>query len=342
MHHVWHRCSERPSNNTAVGLLRSLDREGWLFSRAHPDLFMLPSPRNRFMLQASPRLWRNASSPLRGYRSACWSVGGPERRVRCQPLWVGIGLHKSGTSSLFDMFGGNKSRMEPKLRKEPKFWVVDRGGGCAFPRLSCYMRHLARDEWFGDATVPQTWHIHAPLFLHAVSPTQKIIATLREALDLLESRYHFHFRHLNLSVAAFGAILLHDVSELVRCQRGSAWRKTTGWGWDPACFFTANLTALRDALYADSLHPWLARFEPEQLLFLPTTSLSTEPHRVARFLGIPPSALELGSTAPRNVNQQHNRSQSIWDQLPAVQSVLQTLIRPMNDLLSVMAGRSID
>jgi len=347
-------CSAEPSNATRIGLLRGGVGPVWEWpfspSRTSPNLFALP-PRRRGGTTggsggsvnrggsggsgAPEWRWLDSRSPLPGYRSKCWKVGGT---VRCLPLWVAVGLHKTGTTSLFNMFHG---AAEP-TRKESKFWAVDRGLQCAFPRLECYMKQLRPDEWFGDATVPLTAHLHAPLFLHQLMPRPKLIATLRESLDLLESRYFVSF--FPMGPRAFGAALLEQVAMLVDCQTQSTWRRRVGWGWDPACAYTLDLWALRDVLYADSLHPWLARFRAEDFLFISMHSLTTHPERVARFLGLPGQA-ELRDYAANVPNAMNNNSRhaagALWESIPHVRELLQVLVRPMHELVAQMADQDV-
>ena len=313
-------CSIHPSNVTSVGLLRGLRDGEWLFGRSSPSHLYMGGG------------WLNTSSRLHGHRSACWEIAG--RTTRCLPLWIGIGLHKSGTSTLFDAFRG------VGRGKEPRFWETDRGAKCHFPNLDCgYFQSLRSDQWFGDATVPHTWHVHAPLFIHHVNPKQKFIVTLREPLDLLESHYYFSFP--NFTVSAFVEMLKEDLTNMISCQLNSTWRQQMQWGWDPACFFVLDLNGLRDVLFADSLHPWLARFDDTQFLFISMHSLSRNPERISKFLGLPEQLV--GKVAQRNVNTAHiNTSSRLLEntQFADVKSVLQLVVQLQNKLLSLMSRQA--
>ena len=60
---------------------------------------------------------------------------------------------------------------------------------CRFPNMDCYLRSVPASNSSPltiDATVPLTWHIHAPLFLSFAQPRTKLIATVRDPLDLLD------------------------------------------------------------------------------------------------------------------------------------------------------------
>jgi hypothetical protein len=89
--------------------------------------------------------------------------------------------------------------------------------------------------------------------------------------------------------------------------------------------------------YLEHLEPWLARFDREQLLFLPSETLYREPAatyaRVLEFLGLPPHQLDRFEVF-------NDRRSSAMD--PAIRAELTAYFAPHNDALAARLGMTFD
>ena len=279
--------------------------------------------------------WYNSSDMLPGYAAPCYAGAG------CFPSAVGIGLAKSGTSSLFALFP------EHQRGKEPRFWEPARGMSCRFPNMDCYLRSVPASNSSPltiDATVPLTWHIHAPLFLSFAQPRTKLIATVRDPLDLLESHYYFSYAPKSYNVSIFGRALLSDVELFLDCHAASAWALEHHLAWDPGCVWTYDLDAhgllqspLRDILYADTLHLWLARFPPNQILWLDTRDILESAGLIATFLGVDAGRL-VAVEVSKNKNPR-NTGKLFASLGPNVTRLLRLVTEPTEYLLEAMRRR---
>jgi len=144
----------------------------------------------------------------------------------------------------------------------------------------------------------------------------------------------------------------------IACQESSEWRRQTGLGWDPACSFKADaareiaiesnntdlstgLTLIRDGLFADTMHLWLARFNYSQFLFVPNSLLRNASavddlaNSISRFLHMQ-SNDQRPTFVTRNIA--NKSSSSLRDLYPDVATMLETFFRPQKYWLSQLSG----
>jgi len=302
---------------------------------------------------------------LKGFASDCFYAPDRPKTILCLPKWIGLGLHKSGSTALFHFIKINFPTY--RYRKEKRFFNPSRGETffnssapmrCRFPNMKCYLGdggHAGPKGIWGDLTVPLTFYIHAPLFVEQVQPQAKFIITLRDPIDLLWSRFHFN----KMKTSDVRESILMGLEWFVDCQETSTWRKQTGLGWDPACSFksaaaeeiamevnntdlSTGLRLIRDGLFADTIHMWLGRFNYSQFLFVPNSQLRKEEavddltNSISSFLNVPPNDEKDPNFVTRNIA--NKTSLHLRELYPDVAELLETLFRPHRYWLSQLSG----
>ncbi|KAL3932996.1 MAG: hypothetical protein SGBAC_010588 [Bacillariaceae sp.] len=301
---------------------------------------------------------------LQGFASDCFYAPDRPKTILCLPKWIGLGLHKSGSTALFHFIKINFPTY--RYRKERRFFNPSRGEttfnssvpmSCRFPNMKCYLgdgAHAGPKGIHGDLTVPLTFYIHAPLFVEQVQPQAKFIITLRDPIDLLWSRFHFN----KMKTSDLKESILMGLEWFLDCQERSIWRRQTGAGWDPGCSFqsaaaeeiaiqinntdlSTGLRLIRDGLFADTIHLWLARFNYSQFLFVPNSQLREESavehltNSIASFLDVPPYE-KRPDFVTRNIA--NKTSLHLRDLYPDVVELLETFFRPHRYWLSQLSG----
>lgn len=299
----------------------------WVYKAPHPGFFYVD------------KTWVNASATLPTHAAPCYPTH--LAKTRCMPIVIGIGLHKSGTSALFAMV--NRFKRGTRGLKEPRFWIPGRGMPCRFPHMECYMKTHGPGDWFVDASVPQTWHIHSSILTAYGQPNAKIIATVRDPLDLLESHYYFSFMG-RVSVTDFAASLLQQLRDLVQCHTQSTWAQEHRVAWDPGCFWESALSSellnkghLPDLMFAETLHGWLYRYPVGQIMWINVSGgLDRERERIAAFINVPVE--KVVAEAPKNManrNPKHKK-EGVWSTVPEVRGLLLEFMRPLTWLMQDM------
>lgn len=209
--------------------------------------------------------------------------------------------------------------------------------------MECYLRHVTKKQTAlsFDASVAHAFHIHAPLFLSFAQPQAKLIATVRDPLEILESHYFFSWANIH-NISTFSCIIIDNIQRFVDCHMTSAWARQHRLAWDPACVWTyksgertfRGSHPLSDVLYADMLHLWLARFPPSQILWLDTNEILTiiGVGRVATFIGVQRDLLWM-STRP--VNKNSNNSHNLFEH-PLMDPNVTHLVRMVADPLKFL------
>ncbi|KAL3933396.1 MAG: hypothetical protein SGBAC_010420 [Bacillariaceae sp.] len=222
--------------------------------------------------------------------------------------------------------------------------------------MKCYLgdgAHAGPKGIYGDLTVPLTFYIHAPLFIEQVQPQAKFIITLRDPIELLWSRFHFN----KMKTTDVRKSIIMGLEWFMSCQESSEWRKQTGLRWDPACSFksaaaeeiaievnntdlSTGLRLVRDGLFADTMHLWLARFNHSQFLFVPNSQLRNASdvddltNSISTFLNVPPYEKH-PDFVTRNIATKYA---SLPEKYPDVAKLLETFFRPQKLWLSQLSG----
>lgn len=197
-----------------------------------------------------------------------------------------IGAAKSGTTSLHEYLDGHPQIFMSPL-KEPGFFSPDapppRKRYAYTDSLDHYLTLFdeARDELLvGESSTYYLFSRKAPSLVHEFEPRSKIVAMLRNPVDMARSMHGHRFAHGNEPLDEFAAALDADSAE----DRGGPERRSV---------IEREGTYLERARYGDQLERWLAVFPREQVRVIVFEDFIASPvdefQKLLEFLGVEPS-----------------------------------------------------
>ncbi len=210
---------------------------------------------------------------------------------RVLPDFVIIGVHKGGTTSLYDYLAQHP-QVVPAIEKEVHYFDRRYDGRdisyrASFPnslRMGEVRRRYGR-ALTGEASPYYISHPHIPARVQAMTPSVKLVALLRNPVDRVVSAFHHNRRRtpneplvsLEDAVERELSTLLDEQQRIIDDERYPDFE----YAWH--CYLTRSI-------YVDQLRWWHACFDPDQLLVIQSEQLSSDPAGVVgtvqNFLGL--------------------------------------------------------
>lgn len=256
-------------------------------------------------------------------RQAGWTEAGGRRLwalrmatapLRTLPTFLIVGAQKGGTTSLYQYLVRHPE-IVGAYTKEVHYFDLNHHRGLAWYRAHFPVRDQlwpgsARPRRItGEATPYYLFHPCVPQRVVEVVPGVRVIAVLRDPVRRAFSHYN-HERKLGREPLSFREATSRETERL----KGEAERMIT----DPSyrSFAHQHYSYLVRGIYVDQVKRWLDWFPREQLLFLDSDTLFSDPAAsvvaVLRFLGL--SEQELG---PFDVYNAHPYESGLDRQLAA-------------------------
>lgn len=217
-----------------------------------------------------------------------------------------VGAPKSGTTSLYDYLSGHPDvYMSPV--KEPLYFCPDvRSGGhrrrFEYPRdeaayLALYSE-AHEEKRLGEATTRYLVSREAPVLIHEFDPDARIIAILRNPVDMIHALHNERLSQGHETIDDFGLALAADVD------------RAAGRNLPPGTNALGGVYR-ESARYAEHLARWLAAFPRNQVHVIVFDDFASDTPRefrgVLEFLGVDPD-YQPASFAPRNTSHRQRRA----------------------------------
>lgn len=203
---------------------------------------------------------------------------------RVLPDFLVIGVMKGGTTSLFQYLAKHP-KINPPFRKEIKFFDLHYGQG-----LNWYRAHFPlKEKMAGGAVTGEAtpYYIFHPLAAERIAndiPSAKLVALLRNPVDRAYSHYN-HMVRVGREPLSFEDALDQEDERLFQEEdRIIA---------DPQypTFKHLHYSYKARGRYAEQISKWLGFFSGDQILFLSSEELYSQPssayEKAIRFLGLP-------------------------------------------------------
>jgi hypothetical protein len=259
-------------------------------------------------------------------------------RWRVLPEFVIIGVHKGGTTSLYDYLAGHP-QVVPAFEKEIHYFDSRWDGRvesyrASFPNAA-RMRFVERRHGqavTGEASPYYISHPHVPRRVAELVPDARLILLLRNPVDRTISAFHHNRRRtLNEPLDSLAAAIDRELNELSdEQQRLIADEEYPDFEYAWHCY-------LARGVYVDQLRWWHECFPREQVLVLQSERLGEHPaevfDEVRRFIGLaewsPPVFARLNANTYDDVD-------------PAVRRRLEEYFAPHNERLYAYLGERYD
>lgn len=257
---------------------------------------------------------------------------------RVTPDFLLIGAAKCGTTALYDYLVQHPS-VAPAQTKEIYFLTnTFRRNRCKRTALwyrahfpsALRARRIRRDTGHfltGEATPSYIFHRAAPRRAHALRPDAKLIALLRNPVDMAYSLYQMKLR---------GGIETLSFEDAIDCEAERLAGEAARQDADENYYSLArdHFAYLTRGHYVEQLERWLAQYPREQLLVLESGRFRRDPNGVVRethrFLGLP----ERDVTKPPRANSGGPHAPLA----PATRERLEAYFRPWNERLYELLG----
>lgn len=257
---------------------------------------------------------------------------------RVLPDFVIIGVHKGGTTSLYDYLAGHP-QVVPGFEKEVHYFDSNWDGDIDSYRASfpneARMRFVERrhgQALTGEASPYYISHPHIPKRVATMVPDARLILLLRNPVDRAVSAFHHNRRRTSHEpLDSLEAAIDRELDELAdELPRLIADEHHPDYEYAWHCY-------LRRGVYVDQLKWWHEHFDREQLLVLQSERLGAQPEEVfdevRRFLGLsewsPPVFERLNANTYADVD-------------PAVRRRLVDYFAPHNERLFDYLGERYD
>lgn len=259
-------------------------------------------------------------------------------RWRVLPDFIIIGVHKGGTTSLYDYLAGHP-QVVPAFEKEVHYFDSRWDGEvdsyrASFPNRArmAFVERRHGQALTGEASPYYISHPHIPQRVAGMVPDARLILLLRNPVDRTISAFHHNRRRTaNEPLDSLEAAIdreLNDLSEEQSLLIADENHPDFEYAWH--CY-------LARGVYVDQLRWWHDRFPREQLLVLQSERLGERPaevfDEVRRFLGLdewsPPEFARLNANTYDDVD-------------PAVRARLTEHFAPHNERLFDYLGERFD
>jgi sulfotransferase family protein len=196
-----------------------------------------------------------------------------------------VGAPKSGTTSLYEYLKGHPQAFLPEV-KEPCYFAAD----LAFDKSGGFMRYGVDEDLYyalfagagdakavGEGSTRYLYSRDAPALIHSVAPGARIVAMLRNPVDMIHS--------LHAHKLAAGTEDIADFEQALAAEND----RRAGLRIPPQS--NPKLATYRDrALFGKQLEHWLATFDRDQVRVIVFEDMVADPARhfeeLLEFLGI--------------------------------------------------------
>ena len=259
-------------------------------------------------------------------------------RWRVLPDFVIIGVHKGGTTSLYDYLAAHP-QVVPAFEKEVHYFDSRYDGDEASYRMSfpntARMAAVARRHGqaiTGEASPYYISHPHIPARVKAMVPDARLVLVLRDPVDRAISAFHHNRRRTsNEPLETLDDAIDRELNELADEQQKlieDERHDDFEYAWH--CYLTRGI-------YVDQLRWWHEQFPREQLMVVQSERLGERPaevfDEVRRFLG-------LSQWAPAEFRRSNTNTYDDID--PALRERLRAFFAPHNERLFDYLGERYD
>ena len=263
---------------------------------------------------------------------------GATARWRVLPDFVIIGVHKGGTTSLYDYLAGHP-QVVPAFEKEVHYFDQRYDGRprsyqASFPNAA-RMAYVARRHGgsiTGEASPYYISNPHIPRRAMEMIPEARYIALLRNPVDRAISAFHHNrSRTPNEPLASFAEAVERELTQLP-----DEFDKVLADEHYPDSSYTWHCYLSR-GVYARQLEAWFAAVPTDRVLVLQSERLGSEPDIV---FGEVLEFLELPDWRPSAFGRLNANTYPDVD--PGLRAELVEWFRPHNERLFELIGQSYD
>lgn len=252
-------------------------------------------------------------------------VTGPARML---PGFVIVGAKRAGTTSLYHYLVQHPKVGRCLVQKGTHYWDVNHARGWGWYR-SCFPLRARGASITGEASPYLMFHPLAAERLAATLPDTRLIAVLRDPVELVWSHYNFEVRR-GFETRTFEDALAQEEGRLA----GEVERMLDEPGYES--FTHRHHAYLARARYAEQFERLLGYFPREQLLVLRSEHLAAAPGTALQpvwgFLGLP-------SREP--TSQRRDDVGSYGAMPPGLRSDLREYFGPHEQRLSALLGMDL-
>lgn len=259
-------------------------------------------------------------------------------RWRVLPDFVIIGVHKGGTTSLYDYLAGHP-QVVPAFEKEVHYFDRRHDGRPtsyqrSFPNVArmAFVERRHGGAITGEASPYYISNPHIARRAAAMVPDARYIALLRNPVDRAISAFHHNrLRTPNEPLESFAAAVEREMNELPdEFDKVAADERYSDFSYVWHCYLSRGV-------YDRQLEAWYREIRRDRLLVLQSERLGTEP---AAVFDEALDFLELPSWQPPVFERLNSNTYPTID--PVLRAELVEWFRPHNDRLFKLLGRTFD
>ena len=199
----------------------------------------------------------------------------PFSKLRALPNFIIIGAQKAGTTSLYHYLGSHP-QITMSSKKEVHYFDLNFSKGENWYRTHFpFAKSLGKETIIGESSPYYLVHPHAPLRIHKLLPTIKLIVLLRNPVERAISHYFHEKKKGRESLPIMEAMAIEEERislEWKRMVENSSYHSAT----------FRSRSYKRRGMYLSQLKRYFQYFSKEQLLIVDSEGFFENPKRVLK------------------------------------------------------------